>query len=641
MHRIAFLPTLLFPVALWAQTGSQTGPDLNTNAFPDFAILNPGSPGFTLLIAIAAGLLLALCFQWLLTVLSAAVGFSALRLATDQDGRGEARQSSPSGRSSENRPGRETAHGEDGRGREDEGEGGGAGGAVRRVEAGLGWWALITSCLALFFASWLAVELVRMQNNLQGAITGVVIWGVFTLAILRMEASLAASLSGLAGYAAAKAREGIGLLLSPLRAAAGSLAEASERSGRREESVLTAGEVAAAVRRELFPEPEETRQEEPGMAGRIRDFVQAHARPMASDAARVGHDLKTLLTDPEIIAMAKRGELMDMGRARFAEIVAGRTDLDKGQVDSMVDALHRTWSRFIGEHGPGRPGARLAVEPAPGASGSGQGGAARYRRFKEYLRSTGREELSPERLEQEVKTLVLDPTAGLAQLREHFQELDRESLVQTLAARKDISPEEARRIADQIDLARRKVLSAREEAEHRVEGLRDGLLAKVRDLVYAADRPELDYEGFEADFRKLFDDPKAGYEALKERLTGLDRESIIALLGAQTGISRGEAAKAVEKGGQVLDKAEAAAGAARAGIGKLADKIVAAKDAALERARLVEEETRRRLDEAKRLALEQAEAARKTASTAAWWMLAIGFASAVAAALGGLIGAAT
>jgi hypothetical protein len=360
------------------------------------------------------------------------------------------------------------------------------------------------------------------------------------------------------------------------------------------------------------------------------------------DTVRLGQEVKALLSDPEIIEMAKRGELMDLDRGRFAEIVAGRTDLDKEQVERMVGTLHSTWSRFLGEHAPGRPGERAAIEPAGAkAAGQSQSVAAKYRQFKEFLRSTGREELRPERLEQEVKTLVLDPRAGITQLKEHFKELDRESLVQALGSRKDMTPEEANRIAEQIDLARSKVLSAREQAEHRAEELRDRILAKIRDHVYAAGRPELDYEGIEADFKLLFDDPKAGYAALKERLQGLDRESIIALLSTQEGVSREDAEKLVEKGEQAKAKAEELTGAAKAGIARLADRIVEAKEAVLERARLIEEETRRRLEAAKRASLEQAEAARKVASAAAWWMFGIGCASAAAAVLGGLAAAAT
>jgi hypothetical protein len=463
--------------------------------------------------------------------------------------------------------------------------------------------------------------------------------------MMRLEAAMASSLLG---FVAGRARDGVSALLAPARAAAGAIAESRQRAHRREEAVQTAEEVAAAVRKDLFP-AQDWSPEAPSMAARIRDFVRDNVKGKAMDVARIGQEIKALLADPEIIAMAKRGELMDLDRRHFAEIVAGRTDLDEAQVEKLVDTLHGAWARFLGEQHPqGRPGERPATEP-PSAAGAGAAGtslpsagvSARYRQFKEFLRSTGREELRPDRLEQEVKTLVLDPQAGITQLKEHFRELDRESLVQALAARKDMTTEEANRIAEQIDLARSKVLSAREQGEHRAEEMRDRILAKIRDHVYAAHRPELDFEGFEADFKLLFDDPKAGYAALKERLKGIDRESVIALLSTQDGVDREDAERLVGKAELAQAKAGEVADAAKAGIAKAAEKIVAAKEAVLERARMIEAETQRRLEAAKRASWEQAEAARKVAASAAWWMLAIGCASAVAAVLGGLAAAGT
>ena len=101
--------------------------------------------------------------------------------------------------------------------------------------------------------------------------------------------------------------------------------------------------------------------------------------------------------------------------------MAGRTDLSREQADRLADALHSTWGRFIMEHAA--PVAGVAASVAPILTSSGTGGASggireKYRQFKEFLRSTGREELRPERLETAIKTLVHDPGAGLEQLKE-------------------------------------------------------------------------------------------------------------------------------------------------------------------------------------------------------------------------------
>jgi hypothetical protein len=670
---MAILSTALLPGALMAQTAADRDAlgDRDGFGFPDLAIFDPGISGGQFLIALITGVILAYCFQWLLTNLSVATGLSALQGVTDPGKREKARRKErekerekaeedmekraerdfdedslgspnpkPPYRKVEASAKGESAKGEDAEGWEDK---------TVKVESGVGIWALVTACISLFLACWLAVELIRVQNNLQGAILGLVIWGVFMGTMMYLEGS---AISSLVGFVSGKVSSGASAVLSPLKAAAGRIGESRAQTAQREQTVKTAEEVAAAVRRELFPEQEEWQMEGPGIKDKVRDFVQSNIKPKAMDVARMGQEVKALLTDPELIEMAKRGELQNIDRNHFAEIVAGRTDLDKSQVERVVDTLHSTWSRFLGEHAPAQPTGTATNMPAMATAGSSQGMISKYRQFKEFLRSTGREELRPERLEQEVKTLVMDPKAGLSQIMEHAKELDRESLVQALGHRQDMTPEEANRIADQIDLARSKALSAKEQAEHRAQEVRDRTLSRIRDHVYAANRPELDYEGFQGDFMKLFNDPKAGYDALKKRLEGLDRESIIALLSTREGVSREDAEKMVEKGEAVKAKAEQAAGQvkagaekaatqAKAGVDKVADKIIEAKETVLERARQVEEETKRRMEEAKRVSLEQAEATRKVAATAAWWLLAIAVVSGAAAALGGLTAAAT
>ena len=185
-------------------------------------------------------------------------------------------------------------------------------------------------------------------------------------------------------------------------------------------------------------------------------------------------------------------------------------------------------------------------------------------------------------------------------------------------------------------MARSRALSAKEEAEHRAQETRDRAMARIRDQVYSVDRPELDFEGFQGDFRKLFEDPKAGFAALKSRLQGIDRETVISILSSREGVTREDAEKLVSKGESIRAKAEQTADKAKSGMDEMADRILQAKESALERARQAEDEIRRRLEEAKRQSLEQVEATRKVTAAAAWWLLAIAVVSGAAATLGAL-----
>jgi hypothetical protein len=638
MKATLVLITALFPRMLMAQPGlNDLGGPIGNAASDGFAFADPGLSGGRFLIALVTGVALAYCFQWLLTNLSVAAGVSALQGVTDAGKRDRARRKA--GEKAERN--RESGKSPSGDTEPDAWED-----KAVKIGSGIGIWAMATSSIALFLAAWLALELIRYRDNFEAIILGLVIWSVFMGTMIYLESSAAASLLGLV---AKTARGGVAAALAPFRAAAEKLTESRAQSSEREQAVRTAEEIAAAVRKEMFGE-DEGREEGPGVVDKVRDYVASNVKPKAVDVANMGREVKALLTDPELIGLAKRGELGTLDKSHFAEIVAGRTDLDKEQVERMADTLHSTWLKFLGENAP-EP-TRMAAEPgrgispamatAGGGSGSPQGIMAGYKRFKEFLRSTGREELKPERIEQEIKTLLLDPKEGLTQIREHAKELDRESLVQALGHREDMTPEEANRIVDQIDMARGKILSAKEEAEHRTEEVKNRTMARIRDHVYAMNRPEPDYEGFKGDFRKLLDDPKAGYDSLKNRLKGLDRETLVAVLTSTgKGMSREDAEKLVDKGAIVKDQAERATEKVKTGVDNVANRVLEAKEAVLERARAVEEETRRRMEDAKRISLEQAEAARKVTAAAAWWLLAIAIVSGIAAALGGLTAAGT
>lgn len=63
-------------------------------------------------------------------------------------------------------------------------------------------------------------------------------------------------------------------------------------------------------------------------------------------------------------------------------------------------------------------------------------------KVEEYLRNTNKEELNPEAIEREFQTLLSGPQAGLKALRERLSQFDRDTLVQLLSQRQDLSEEQ-------------------------------------------------------------------------------------------------------------------------------------------------------------------------------------------------------
>ena len=130
--------------------------------------------------SLVAGVVLAIAFQVVLTHLSLAAGLSAV--SADEDG-----GSRHAGGSSSQRLMRQ----------------------VRKLGHAFGVWTLLTATVALFFAAWLAVELSLTPDLLVGAVLGLVIWGLFYLVMMFVEASAVSSLVGALYRVAAGGLRGI------------------------------------------------------------------------------------------------------------------------------------------------------------------------------------------------------------------------------------------------------------------------------------------------------------------------------------------------------------------------------------------------------------------------------------------------
>jgi uncharacterized membrane protein YraQ (UPF0718 family) len=255
--------TILLPAAFFAPASAQTAPDVF--GFPGtVSVFEPGLTAGRFLVALLTGVILAYCFQWLLTNLSVAIGISALQGLTDAGSRAKARRKKEES---------EGERKEEERKKENKGESGWDDSAVK-IESGIGAWALATSAIALFLAAWLAVELIAIGDRFQAVILGLVIWGVFMGTMMYLESMAASSLLG---FVAGKVKSGMSAAMSPLQAAAGKLAESRAESAQRERTVKTAEEVAAAVRKELFPE-EDWQPEGSGIKDKVREYINANVK---------------------------------------------------------------------------------------------------------------------------------------------------------------------------------------------------------------------------------------------------------------------------------------------------------------------------------------------------------------------------
>lgn len=113
------------------------------------------------LVALLAGVSMAFAFQLLLTNFSVAVGISSWEINSDSDDESES-----------------------------------LGKTIRKGQAKVGAWALITVSIALFIACFLAVKLSLIESAFLGAIIGVVIWSTYFSLVIWLGSSAIGSLIG-------------------------------------------------------------------------------------------------------------------------------------------------------------------------------------------------------------------------------------------------------------------------------------------------------------------------------------------------------------------------------------------------------------------------------------------------------------
>ncbi len=251
-----------------------------------------------------------------------------------------------------------------------------------------------------------------------------------------------------------------------------------------------------------------------------RETVRREFRDVIYDAA----------ADPGII----RQELELINRDYFVDVLNLRDDFTPEGIQDLANYLEEIRSEVFD-----------TVQTAE-AQGKSQDLRSRV---EEYLRSTGKEELNPDAIGQDFKTLLADPEAGLDALGDRLGQFDCSTLEQLLSQRQDISSEEAGEIVNQLESTRDSVLSQAKELQERVQSEAQEARRKVEDYLRNTNKDELNPEGIQRDLRTLLDDPQAGLSALRGRLSQFDRDTLVQLLSQRQDLSE-------EQVNQVLDQVE-------------------------------------------------------------------------------------
>ncbi|PMB16248.1 hypothetical protein CEN47_27000 [Fischerella thermalis CCMEE 5319] len=315
----------------------------------------------------------------------------------------------------------------------------------------------------------------------------------------------------------------------------------------------------------------------------------------------IQRDLNRLLQNPKEGAIALRRRLSQVDRDTLVKLLSQRQDLSEEQVNQVIDSVQDTIRNII------RSPRRLATRT--------QQRVETFQTYlEEYLRRSGKDELNPEGIKRDLYLLLHDPRVGMESLSDRLAQFDRSTIITLLKLREDLSDEEAARIADTIISVRDSFVEQVRAIQRRIQDAIDSIFERIRNYLNSLERPELNYDGIKRDIRTLFDDPQAGFEALRDRLSSFNRDTLVAVLSSREDISAEDA-------------------------NRIIDQVERARQTVLQRAERLQQEAQRRLEEVKHQAQKQAEETRKAAASAAWWLFATALVSAIFSAIAGAVAA--
>ncbi len=317
------------------------------------------------------------------------------------------------------------------------------------------------------------------------------------------------------------------------------------------------------------------------------------------DPDGIKRDLQTLLDDPKAGAGALRERLSQVDRDTLVKLLTQQGNLTEEQVNNTVDRLQSAITSIV--KAPRRLASRAQKQVVDFEAN-----------LENYLRNTNKEELNPDGIKRDLQLLLKDPNAGFSSLGDRVSQFDRSTFVSLLSQREDISEQEANEIADRVESTYKSLTEQLQKIQQTLQSSLDSLFGKVRDYLNSLERPELNYEGIQADFSKLFDDPQAGLEALGDRVSNFDRDTLVAVLSSREDISEADA-------------------------NQIIDKIESTRDSVLYRANQVQAEVKKRYRVIQKQARQQAIETQKVAAGAAWWLFGTAISSLAASAAAGII----
>ncbi|XGV98777.1 MAG: hypothetical protein ACAF41_07510 [Leptolyngbya sp. BL-A-14] len=342
------------------------------------------------------------------------------------------------------------------------------------------------------------------------------------------------------------------------------------------------------------------------------DYLQ-HLDPATVNVAKLPQELLHYLAQHHLSG-ERLGELTHMGWVSLVEHVQQRQDLTAEQQQQLIEQLQQAIYTF------GKLPRRFVL---------------RTRRqmqhwqdsLSEYLRYAEREDLSVDRLPQLLQRLFQEAQTSdtgkenwLESLQQMLSSFDQTRFMALLSERGDLTEAEVSHLLETLETAINQAIEHAKTLQQQAQDTLTTALEQVQHYMAALPLPDLDYDRLKDELQQLLFNPSSGLDTLssavgdtiRDQLGRFNRHTLSTLLSTRDDLSETV-------------------------VQKLIDRVDAVRLSTINRIETIQQDAQHRVETLKQQAQRQAEETRKAIATAAWWLFATAFSSALTAALAGAI----
>ncbi|UZO82530.1 hypothetical protein NBT05_08645 [Aquimarina sp. ERC-38] len=532
------------------------------------------SPKF--FITIISGVILALAFQLILTALSVAMGITAIGNLKEKF----VKASNHTGDSSDDNNNdtfdqdysSDTSMGV-------------------KITSGFGIWSVITTCLSLFAATALAVNLSMFETGETSLTLGLVIWALFFIILFYLEVKIAnTAIGGLINTATS------GLKASS-KAVQNMLTSSKEK---KIENLVT--NTIDKVKSE-FDASSNLDQ----ISSTLDNFLNKVDNKLPN-YDQLKNDISEIADTSG--STNNSGKWMAIQQVLNTAVLKGSENKDSQSTDKtqkLKDLMAQLKDTYDSDASK-TENAKKMLEQFTDMDR--QEIDERIAKFKSTLQSAKPESFSSNQLKEDIRKIIENPKMLLSIASGKVKDIDRDSIIDILEKNTNLDRAQIDKYALQVEESVSSVTSKFNKEQ--IDNLTKSLEARVASFFNGTEREELNYDSLKEDMVKIIDKPSDSFTIIKDRLKKFDKNTVRSLITRNKGINDSH-------------------------IDRISDTIEQAKTQVSDKLHAIEMRARQEMEMIKRKAVIKAEHTRKTAASAAWWLVITAVLSAGAAVTGGFI----